>query len=50
MKPKDLDGERDDWMHMFDQYGMDEIPLHKFLYLLNKGTGDIQEFDEKKMI
>ena len=48
IKPKDLDGKREDWMYMFDQYGMDEIPLDKFLYLLNKGTGDIQEFDEEE--
>ena len=35
-------------MYMFGQYGMDEISLDKFLYLLNKGTGDIQEFDEEE--
>ena len=48
IKPKDLDGERDDWMYMFGQYGMDEIPLEKFIYLINKGTGSSFEFDDEE--
>ena len=49
MKPKDLDGERDDWMHMFDQYGMMKSHQINFI-LIEQRNGDIQEFDEEEMI
>ncbi len=40
LKPADLGINKDDWSHSFDQYGIQEITLDKFLFLLNKGTGE----------
>ena len=40
LKPADLGINKDDWSHSFDQYGIQEITLEKFLFLLNKGTGE----------
>ncbi len=34
-----MGSKKDNWEHFFDQYGMDEITLDKYLFLLNKGTG-----------
>ncbi len=48
IKPKDFDSDRDDWMYIFGQYGMDEIKLDRFLFLLNKGTGQKYIFDDEE--
>ena len=48
LKPKDFESKRDNWMYTFGQYGMDEILLDKFLFLLNKGTGKDYSFDQEE--
>jgi putative restriction endonuclease len=48
LKPKDFESRRDDWMYTFGQYGMDEILLDKFLFLLNRGTGKNYSFDQEE--
>ena len=45
--PSDLGSERKNWGHFFDQYGIDEVSLGKFLFLLNKGTGRNFYFEEE---
>tara|TARA_Y100000389_G_scaffold61722_1_gene57778 strand:+ start:267 stop:983 length:717 start_codon:yes stop_codon:yes gene_type:complete len=47
LKPKDFNSDRSDWMYVFGQYGMDEITLDRFLFLLNKGTGKNYHHDEE---
>ena len=48
LKPQDFDSKRNDWMYTFGQYGMDEVPLDKFLFLLNKGTGKNYSYDQEE--
>ena len=45
--PSDLGSDRENWEHAFDQYGIEEVTLDKFLFLLNKGTGDNFKYDEE---
>lgn len=39
LTPIDLGSKKDNWANTFDQYGIEEINLATFLFLLNKGTG-----------
>lgn len=48
LNPKDFDSEKGNWMYTFGQYGMDEIPLSRFLFLLNKGTNNQPIFNEEE--
>ena len=45
--PSDLGSEKNNWEHFFDQYGIEEVSLAKFLFLLNKGTGKNFSFEEE---
>lgn len=49
--PSDLGLSKDNWGHAFNEYGIDQITLEKFLFLLNKGTGkDFNfEFDDNQI-
>ena len=38
--PSDLGSDRKNWSYAFDQYGIDEVTLEKFLFVLNKGSGE----------
>ena len=45
LKPNDLDHKGKNWERYFQNYGIDEISLDKFLFILNKGTNKNQTFD-----
>lgn len=51
LNPTDLRSSRENWAYAFDQYGIDEIKLSTFLFLLNKGTGEdfIYEKDDNEI-
>ena len=47
-KPGDLDFNKGNWSNTFGQYGMDQIPLSRFLFLLNRGTGQKYSSDTEE--
>ena len=48
LKPSDLDHEGKNWERYFQNYGIDEISLDKFLFILNKGTNKDIKFDPEE--
>ena len=48
LKPSDLDHEGKNWERYFQNYGIDEISLDKFLFILNKGTNKDKRFDPEE--
>ena len=48
LKPSDLDHEGKNWERYFQNYGIDEISLDKFLFILNQGTIKDIKFDPEE--
>ena len=48
LKPSDLDHKGPTWERCFDNYGIDDISLDKFLFILNKATDKKLDLDNEE--